>query len=43
MMAQPSSTAEPNSVLMVVQRGYALNGRLVRPARVIVAKAPDPA
>jgi molecular chaperone GrpE (heat shock protein) len=25
-----------------VQRGYQLNGRLLRPARVIVARAPDP-
>lgn len=41
MLAQPSATAEPNSVLAVVQRGYSLNGRLLRPARVIVAKAPD--
>jgi len=40
MLAQPSHTAEPNSVLQVVQRGYELNGRLLRPARVIVAKAP---
>jgi molecular chaperone GrpE len=40
MLAQPSNTAEPNSVLQVVQPGYELNGRLVRPARVIVAKAP---
>jgi molecular chaperone GrpE len=39
MLAQPSATAEPNSVLQVVQRGYELNGRLLRPARVIVAKA----
>jgi molecular chaperone GrpE len=40
MLAQPSNTAEPNSVLQVVQRGYELNGRLLRPARVIVARAP---
>jgi molecular chaperone GrpE len=40
MAAQPSETASPNSVLVVVQRGYALNGRLLRPARVIVARAP---
>ena len=39
MMAQASSTAEPGSVLAVVQRGYALNGRLLRAARVVVAKA----
>ena len=40
VLAQPSNTAEPNSVLQVVQPGYELNGRLLRPARVIVAKAP---
>lgn len=40
MMTQESSTAEPNSVLQVVQPGYELNGRLLRPARVIVARAP---
>jgi molecular chaperone GrpE len=40
MMAQESATAEPNSVLQVVQPGYELNGRLLRPARVIVARAP---
>jgi molecular chaperone GrpE len=40
MMAQESATAEPNSVLQVVQPGYELNGRLLRPARVIVSKAP---
>jgi molecular chaperone GrpE len=40
MAAQPSSTAEPNSVIAVVQRGYSLQGRLLRPARVIVAQAP---
>jgi len=40
MAAQPSETAEPNSVLAVVQRGYTLNGRLLRAARVIVARAP---
>lgn len=39
MLVQPSASAEPDSVLAVVQRGYALNGRLLRPARVIVAKA----
>jgi molecular chaperone GrpE len=40
MMTQESATAEPNSVLQVVQPGYELNGRLVRPARVIVSRAP---
>jgi molecular chaperone GrpE len=41
MAMQPSATAEPGSVLQVVQRGYELNGRLLRPARVIVAREPD--
>jgi molecular chaperone GrpE len=40
MMSRESSTAEPNSVLQVVQPGYELNGRLLRPARVIVSRAP---
>lgn len=40
MSMQESATAEPNTVLTVVQRGYELNGRLLRPARVIVAREP---
>jgi molecular chaperone GrpE len=39
----PSAHAEPNSVLEVMQPGYVLNGRLVRAAKVVVAKVPDPA
>ncbi|MEE4277523.1 MAG: nucleotide exchange factor GrpE [Halieaceae bacterium] len=31
---------EPNTVLAVMQKGYTLNGRLVRPAMVMVSKAP---
>ena len=31
--------AEPNSVIDVMQKGYQLNGRLLRPAMVVVAKA----
>jgi len=38
MMAQPSD-ASPNTVLAVIQRGYTLNGRLLRPARVVVSSA----
>jgi molecular chaperone GrpE len=38
MMAQPSDAA-PNTVLSVIQRGYTLNGRLLRPARVVVSSA----
>lgn len=40
MAMQESATAEPNSVLQVVQKGYQLNDRLLRPARVIVSKNP---
>ncbi|MEO6186922.1 MAG: nucleotide exchange factor GrpE [Steroidobacteraceae bacterium] len=40
MAMQESVTAAPDSVLQVVQRGYELNGRLLRPARVIVSRAP---
>jgi molecular chaperone GrpE len=39
MLAQESATAKPGSVLQVVQTGYELNGRVIRPARVIVARA----
>ena len=39
MTMQPSADAEPNSVLTVIQKGYSLNGRLLRPARVVVAAA----
>jgi molecular chaperone GrpE len=38
MMAQPSD-APANTVLAVIQRGYQLNGRLLRPARVVVSAA----
>lgn len=34
---QPSDSVEPGSVASVVQKGYTLNGRLLRPAMVIVA------
>jgi molecular chaperone GrpE len=40
MAMQPSAEHHPDSVTQVVQKGYQLNGRLLRPARVIVAKAP---
>ena len=38
LLAQPLDGAEPGSVLEVVQRGYRLGDRVVRPARVIVAE-----
>jgi molecular chaperone GrpE len=37
MVSAPN--AEPNSVVAVVQKGYTLNDRLVRPAMVVIAKA----
>jgi molecular chaperone GrpE len=42
MAMQESAEAEPNSVLKVFQKGYQLNGRLLRPAMVVVSKAPAP-
>jgi molecular chaperone GrpE len=41
MATQPSAEQAPDSVLMVVQKGYLLHDRLLRPARVIVARAVD--
>ena len=35
---QPSDDVEPGSIVAVVQKGYTLNGRLLRPAMVIVAE-----
>jgi molecular chaperone GrpE len=40
MVAQESREQPPGTVLSVIQKGYSLNGRLLRPARVIVSKAP---
>jgi molecular chaperone GrpE len=40
VLMQEAPNAAPNSVLQVVQSGYELNGRLLRPARVVVATAP---
>lgn len=34
-----SADHEPNHVMMVMQKGYTLNGRLLRPAMVAVSKA----
>jgi len=41
MMVQEIEGAAPNSVVNVFQKGYMLNGRLLRPAMVVVAKAPQ--
>lgn len=39
MTMQESADHTPNSVMMMMQRGYTLNGRLLRPAMVVVSKA----
>lgn len=41
MTTQPATEVEPDTVLTVYQKGYMLNGRLLRPARVVVAAAPE--
>ncbi|EIC23255.1 nucleotide exchange factor GrpE [Thiorhodovibrio frisius] len=39
MSMQPRADVAPNTVVAVIQRGYTLNGRLVRPALVMVSQA----
>jgi molecular chaperone GrpE len=39
MTMQPNADVEPNTVLNVLQKGYVLNGRLIRPAMVVVSQA----
>jgi molecular chaperone GrpE len=41
MSMQPSADVEPNTVIAVMQKGYSLNERLIRPAMVMVSKAPE--
>jgi molecular chaperone GrpE len=43
MTMQPSAEVEPGTVVTVYQKGYTLNGRLLRPARVVVAQEPQDA
>lgn len=38
MTAVPNPDMEPNTVMDVFQKGYTLNGRLIRPAMVVVTK-----
>jgi molecular chaperone GrpE len=40
MATQESAELAPGTVSAVVQKGYVLNGRVLRPARVLVARAP---
>ena len=41
MSMQPNAELEPNTVMAVMQKGYLLNDRLVRPAMVMVSKAAE--
>jgi len=41
LMQQPTDDCEANTVLQEVQSGYELRGRAIRPASVVVSKAPD--
>ncbi len=43
MTVQPAADVEPNTVIAVMQKGYALNERLIRPAMVMVSKAVEEA
>ena len=38
-ISQLEADGEPNTVLSVLQKGYALHGRVIRPALVVVSKA----
>jgi molecular chaperone GrpE len=38
MAMVPTNQAEPNTVVQVIQKGYTLNERLIRPAKVLVAQ-----
>ena len=40
MSIQESADVPPNSVMAVMQKGYTIAGRLLRPAMVMVSKAP---
>ncbi len=41
MSQQPSADAPPGTILQAWTRTWTLNGRLLKPAMVVVAKAPD--
>ena len=38
MSIQENPEAEPNTVIAVMQKGYTLHGRVLRPAMVMVSK-----
>jgi molecular chaperone GrpE len=41
MAQKPDPSVAPNSVIEVLEKGYQLRDRLVRPARVVVTQAPE--
>lgn len=41
MSMQENPNVEPNTVTAVMQKGYTLHGRVIRPAMVMVSKAPE--
>ena len=41
MTIQESPNVEPNTVIAVMQKGYTLHGRVIRPAMVMVSKEAD--
>src|SRR5262249_21954069 len=41
VMQQPSADQPTGTVLQVLEQGYLLHDRVLRPARVIVSKKPD--
>ena len=41
MSMQENAELAPNTVLAVMQKGYEINGRLLRPAMVLVTRAPE--
>lgn len=41
MSMQENAELAPNTVMAVMQKGYELNGRLLRPAMVMVSRAPE--
>ncbi len=42
LMQEPCATLPPDSVLREIERGYKLHDRVLRPARVVISKAPEP-
>ncbi len=42
LMQEPCETLPPDSVLREIERGYKLHDRVLRPARVVISKSPEP-